>query len=191
MRKNLKRIAIGAGLLILALIVGCGLYIYIFTHTSSVNFKEYEPTHLPAGLNIKNRNLEIWDETRSGDQSFPHWNKVLRLDVNQNISIGEWRYSPQDSINFSCNGPENNVEGSTCSTQTSPKGQKYTFTVFSYGNSSQKGQDIWLVKGNTSIHISNLETDKIYPSVEWGEVIDSLRQVHYKSLEITHFSPGP
>ncbi len=172
------------GLILTAIGVVYALYVYN-NHSSAVAFQQYEPQHLPDGLQAERRVVEIW----KNPANLLAPNKLLRIHTaDKNLTIGEEAYN---GYAYNCSQVATNA---TCSINETPKGQKYELTTtvqYESPNNTPIGQDVRLRKDNTHIWVNVTgNPSKIYSKTSWDTLIDSLAPMSYKNLPTEHYSPG-
>ncbi|HSX05241.1 MAG TPA: hypothetical protein VLF69_02135 [Candidatus Saccharimonadales bacterium] len=174
--------ALGFGAITIA---GVASYVVYSTHSTSVNFQEYEPKALPSGITSTGRSLDVW----SDKTSFLTHTKQLTFDLNAPHSfISETRNKP---FVYQC---DNGAANATCATAETPNHQQYRLTTVYDQTLAGKPfeQTVAWLKGNTYIWIT-LQGNPVhtYSQGEWGRVIDSFVPVHYSRITIKQYSPGP
>jgi len=177
--------------LMTSIITAFVLHIAYDTRSTSVDFQEYAPTVLPAGVAIIGRSLEVWSEKAS---PVAH-TKLLRFDLNtsRSSSLAEGKVKKSNLDNAACSS-HSAVTNQTCAIVETPNHQQY-FLVTTYQDTlagkpfSQEA--IW-TRGDTSIMLYLAGSPmRTYPQDEWSGVVDSFVPVHYSKITSKHYSPGP
>ncbi|HSX30308.1 MAG TPA: hypothetical protein VLE99_00110 [Candidatus Saccharimonadales bacterium] len=170
-------------------IAGFALYIAYMTHSTSVDFQEYAPKSLPAGVAITGRSLDVW----SGKTNFLSRTKQLTFSLSPSRSsfISEASRAKGAPFVYQCDYGAANAK---CTTAETPNHQQYRLTTVYDQTLAGKPFEqtaAWL-KGNTYIWI-RLEGNPVHlhSQDEWNHVIDSFVPVHYSKISIRQFSPGP
>jgi hypothetical protein len=161
-------------------ILALGLYtlyrIFFYTPPAKINFQEYEPGYLPAGLQMQGKHLEQW--VRKPPHPSP---TELNFGLNKYNSVSEMKNDGtiRAPFNYSCKDNED----SSCAIATTKNGQKYRTSIDKMSDTDYETIE-WL-KGDTLIlFFYNAPPGKPLSSDEVGKFIDSFKPVSYRGLTL-------
>lgn len=152
---------------------------------TSPGFQEYKPTSLPAGLKVTGSDLFVLRDPKF----IPSFSKHINLNFNlANSWIEENKTDGQSFFDTWC---KNYQQGSSCQQYTTPKNQKYLLSTYTTNSAGELGQEVYFIKGSTSIQIVLTNYQRI-TQAGWGGIIDSFQPAHYDHPQIIRGSThGP
>jgi hypothetical protein len=180
------------------LLIGLIYLLYMYYNPQlRIDFKEFKPTTLPAGVSITGEELGVW--TAHPLLWFAPYGIVVELHLNGEGSyISETKHTSKYGGTYSCSRP---AIDEVCSNSRTPKGQDYTLLLTSSPldpTKSSSPQDplsserIIFVKDDTYINIELSRPDHIaIPDTDIQTMIDSLTPTHFTHLQIKRYHPGP
>jgi hypothetical protein len=182
--------------LLLGLVIICVVAWQIFLYVNPqarVDFSVYEPKELPAGFSIKDTSIDIWSNRlwfTSGvgiDSPFPY-----AVRVTQTFNKNGWSISQERNKGFDYTCPANQAL-STCQTQSTKNGQRYTLAVNTYSQPFTTAEEYAdFIKGDTHITIRvRTDTSHLMPATEWSDVIDSFMLTSLAGVNAHYYHPGP
>lgn len=158
--------------------------IFFYIPPAKINFQEYEPSYLPAGLQMQDKHLEQW--VRKSPQPSP---TELDFTYNKYSSIREVKNDGTIRVPFTYKCEDNG--GEICSIATTKNGQKYRTTIDKMSDKDYETID-WL-KGDTLIlFFYNAPPGEPLSADEVGKFIDSFKPVNYHGLGLKrHYEIPP
>lgn len=180
-----RQIVILAVLILIVLAVS--IYIlyrfFFYIPPAKINFQEYAPGYLPAGLQMEDKHLEQW--VRKSPQPSP---TELDFDFNKYNSIREVKNNGTIRMPFTYTCKDN--EDDSCAIATTKNGQKYRTTIDRMSDKDYETIE-WL-KGDTLIlFFYNAPLGQPLSSDEVSKFIDSFKPVSYHGLRVKVYNQIP
>lgn len=172
------------------LVVGCYLaYASYRYYNPNVNFQEYVPTELPAGISVGAKTVEFWSSPMLPLQPIK---TNVRVSLGEHASLLEEQYS----LNLSANTCTPVVNQKCIEARTS-KGQFYrTVTTYVQSDSTNNNYDklstivATFDRDGTRILI-NFDQSASQLPIDWGGFIDSFVPTTFSQPKVVHMQPGP
>ncbi len=168
-------------------ILALGVYIiyrfFFYVPPAKINFQEYEPGYLPAGLQTQDKHWEQWVRRRPQpsptelDFTFNKYNSIREVKNDGTIRA---------PFAYTCEGNG----GESCAIAMTKNGQKYRTTIDKMSDKDYETIE-WL-KGDTLIlFFYNAPPDKPLSADEVGKFIDSFKPVSYHGLGLKRYYEIP
>jgi len=174
-------IPIGAALLlIVSAAVVLYLRAYLPTHTKSyfTDFSQYAPSYLPKNAILTRGEITVVPRKSAPGQYL----KMLMFSAGSSLQFEEEKDGEISPLSYrlSCaNIPKGFVDA--CDDETSPGGQKYVYTDYTYSLGTTVVIVSWR-KGDT--YLSVMSTDPTIESSEYAKIIDSMHPAVFSHAQI-------
>ena len=167
-------------------VIGIASGFYAHAHRyipGKITFQEYEPTYLPAGKQIKSK--EIYADHMPPNSS-PS-STYLSLDLSDEGVIYEGKPTDSDELAQKLSCSSKDAENVSCTQHTTPSGQIYALYIRTgiVPTDKSSSEQLYWVRNGTRIIINFEHPDgKTFTRLEIEKMIDSFKPVEYEGLPV-------
>lgn len=160
--------------------------ILLLTSREDSSFKVYEPTILPAGLNIEGHKETRWNWDSKDFERSIEYEIILNT---KDVSISENRRTKEADDAMQCEEIGNEI----CQTLRTPLGHSYTQLSTKDLTGNIDSVVVRYIKDDTYIWLTVQKgEDNGYTSQNWGPILDSLEPIpKSKNITVEYLNYGP